>query len=668
MEPDFKGFATKAGLKCSDGRTITAEAFKHMNGATVPLVWQHGHDSPDNILGHVVLTHVDDGVRCAGFFNDTPAGKTSKALVKHGDIKHLSIFANQLIEKSKQVLHGMICEVSLVLRGANPGALIDFVAIRHADTGEIEELQDEAIIHTGLEIELDEDDEELEHATGDMTLADVYDTFDDVQKNFFNWAIGVALEKGNMAQSATAEDAKEDESAEEAGDGETTTPEGENLTHQEGSTVTRKVFEKQGEGQQGETHTLSHADVQGIMANAAKRGSLKLAVEDYALAHGITDIDLLFPEAKNLFDKPEFDKRRTEWVAGVLNGTRKSPFSRVKTMVADLTQDQARARGYIKATLKKEEWFGLSKRTTGPTTVYKKQKLDRDDIIDIRDFDVVAWMKGEMRLMLEEEIATAILIGDGRDAGDDDKIKDPVGATDGNGIRSILNDDDFFTAKFNVNLADANSDYMELVEAIIRNRKFYKGTGRPTMYTTLGVISELLLLKDGNERRYWKNVEELANELMVDGIVAVETMERVPAVLCILVNLTDYNVGTDQGGEISLFDDFDLDYNQYKYLIETRLSGALVRPRSAQVYTTEGLDSGDTLVVPVSPSFVDNVITPATTTGVTYKRADTDATVTTGAPITLTAGQSLTIYAVPSGSTYYFANNIEDEWTFTYEA
>jgi hypothetical protein len=664
---DFSGYATRAGLKCTDGRTIAPSAFQHMDGEQVPLVWQHGHNSPENILGHAVLQARDDGVYAYGFFNNTTQGQNAKALVQHKDINRMSIYANKLVERGQQVLHGMIREVSLVLSGANPGALIDYVAVQH-DDGEIQQLDDEAIIYTGLELEHEdvpvEEDAELAltHAiAADATIADVYNSMTPEQQGVCHYLVGAALDE--VGASVTQADEDGEGAAETT---ETTETEDETLTHKEGTTVSRNVFDQSDKAPAAERHVLSHADVQGIVSAAQKTGSLKQAVEDYALAHGINDIDLLFPEARSITDRPEWDKRRTEWVAGVLNGTRKSPFSRVKSMVADLTLEEARAKGYIKGNLKKEQFFGLTKRTTTPTTIYKKQKLDRDDIVDITDFDVVAWMKTEMRFMLEEELARAILIGDGRDVADEDKIKDPAGATDGAGIRSIANDDDLYAPTFYVNLADASSSYMELMEAMIRARKFYKGTGNPTLYTTESVITEFLLLRDAQERRYFRTVDDLAAELRVSSIVAVEPMEDEATVIAIMVNLDDYNIGADKGGEVSLFDDFDIDYNQFKYLIETRISGALVKIRSALVFRT--VDSGDTLVAPTEPAFVANVITVPTITGVTYKRADTDATVTTGAPITLTSGQSLTIYAVPASGSYFFANNVEDEWTFTYEA
>jgi len=657
MEADFSGYATKAGLKCSDGRMITAEAFKHMDGMQVPLVWQHGHNDPENVLGHVKLEAVEDGVRCHAFFNDSPKGQAAKALVIHKDINALSIYANGLVEKmigrAKQVLHGIIREVSLVLSGANPGAIIDYVAVQHGD-GDLEVLEDEAVIYTGLALELN-----LAHAEDDSegrTLEDVYNSMSDEQKAACHYLLGVALENAGMAQSGTEEDEKTETTEDTEGDA---------LTHQEGNTtVSKNVFEQKNGPAEGEKHTLSHADVMSIFESAKQSKSFKTAVQEYALAHGIDNIELLFPEAKAITDRPEWDKRRTEWVASVLNGTHKTPFAKIKTLSADLTLDEARAKGYVKGTLKKEEFFAISKRTTGPTTVYKKQKLDRDDIIDITDFDVVAWLWGEIRLMLEEEVARAVLIGDGRDVNDDDKIQDPMAIASGDGVRSILNDHDYYAQTFYVNLLNASSSYAEFIDAVIKNRRYYKGTGMPTMYTTEVVIAELLTLRDAVGRRIYRTLDELATELRVSAIVPVEVMESETDLLCILVNLQDYNIGTNKGGEISQFDFFDIDYNQYKYLMETRLSGALTKLKSAQIY--KQVAGTDTLVVPNAPTFVSStgVVTIVATTGVVYKNKDTGATLSTGAQSAIAAGASITVVATPA-SGYYIADNVNDEWTFT---
>jgi hypothetical protein len=432
----------------------------------------------------------------------------------------------------------------------------------------------------------------------------------------------------------------------------------------DGRRMTRNVFEQTGDKKE-EKHTLTHDAIKGIVEDAQKGGSLKEAVEAYALKHGIEDIDLLFPDAKTVGDgTPDFDSRRIEWVAGVINGTKHSPFSRIKSLVADITFDEARAKGYIKGNLKKEEFFGLSKRVTTPSTIYKKQKLDRDDIIDITDFDVVVWLKTEMRLMLDEELARAVLIGDGREVDDEDKIRDPAGSTEGAGIRSILNDDDLYAATINVNLDDADSKPTEISDAVVRGMSLYKGSGSPTFYTTLGVISNFLLQRDTLGRRIYSTVSDLAAEMGVSSVVAVEVLEDEPDLLGIIVNLSDYTIGADKGGEINFFDDFDIDYNQYKYLYETRVSGALTKIRSALVIKKVG--GTDQLVVPAEPDFDGTTITINATPGVNYKRADTNATLAGGDTVVLAAGQSLKIYATALAGSY-FANNVDDEWTFENE-
>lgn len=649
---DFSGYATKAGLKCSDGRTINADAFKHMNGVKVPLVWQHGHNSAENVLGHAILEAREDGVYAYGFFNNTKQGENAKNLVLHGDIERLSIYANQLVERAKQVFHGFIREVSLVLSGANPGALIDYVRIEHGD-GELQTLEDEAIIYTGLKLE---HSDEVEHVDG-MTVQDVYDSMTEEQKNVLHFMIGVAL-KDAGDKDVSQSDVKPDEKpADDKAEG--------NLVHQEGTEeMPRNVFEQNSSGGEGEKRTLSHADIKGIVADAVKGGSLKEAVEAYALKHGIENIDVLFPDAKAISDRPEFNKRRTEWVSGVINGTRKSPFSRVKSLVADLTFEAARAKGYIKGNFKKEEFFGVTKRVTTPTTVYKKQKLDRDDILDITDFEVVAWLKMEMRMMLEEELARAIMIGDGRAVDDEDKIKDPIGATEGAGIRSILHDHELYVTTVNVNIGDASSSYVEVIEAIQRHRQYYKGTGTPTFYTTEAHLVEMLLVKDTTGRRLYANEQDLAAALRVSSVVAVEVFEDETDLVGIIVNLNDYNIGADKGGEITLFDDFDIDYNQYKYLMETRISGALTKIKAALVIKKTA--SANVLVTPNSPTFNETtgVVTIVATTGVVYKNEDTSATLSTGAQAALDLDDVLNVLAVPA-SGYYFANNAEDEWSFT---
>jgi HK97 family phage prohead protease len=659
-KPDFSGWATKAGLKCSDGRTIMPDAFKHQHEETVPLVWQHNHSEPSNVLGYATLEHREDGVYAYGFFNDTPQGQNAKKLVQHKDIKSLSIYANQLTERSKQVLHGFIRELSLVLSGANPGALIDNVVLAHSD-GDMVTLDDEAVIYTGLELKHDDDDGSNKTDSNDPddkkdpSAQEIYDSMSDEQKEVVHRMIGSAL-KGVSQTLKDDEKNKKDEKDDPVIVHEDT-------NDQEGRRMTRNVFEQQNEDKNKDKHVLTHDAVRGIVEDAQKAGSLKEAVERYALKHGIENIEVLFPDARTVTDTPEFDQRRVEWVSGVINGTKHSPFSRIKSIWADITYDDARAKGYIKGNLKKEEFFGVATRVTTPSTVYKKQKLDRDDIIDITDFDVVIWLKAEMRLMLDEELARAVLIGDGRDVADEDKIRDPMGAPEGAGIRSILHDHDLYAATITV---DDTATATEVVDGIISAMGFYKGSGNPTFYTTLPTLTQLMLTRDQFEHRMWKTPSELAAELGVSNIVTVEVMENEADLIGIIVNLKDYTIGADRGGEVSFFDDFDIDYNQYKYLLETRVSGALTRIRSAMVIKRAG--AGATLVTPVEPAFDGTTVTVPTTSGVVYKNKDTGATLTTAAPVVLAAGQSLTVEATPASSATYFASNENDQWTFENES
>jgi hypothetical protein len=656
-KPDFSGWATKSNLQCSDGRTILDGAFKHQDKAKVPLVWQHGHDDSDNVLGHAILEHKDgEGVYCYGYFNETQKGKNAKELVKHEDIDSLSIFANKLVEKAKQVSHGIIREVSLVLARANPGALIDNLELQHAD-GDLVTIEDEAVIYTGEHLKHGEEavvktDPETKTTDGDEddSISEVYNDMSDEQKEVVHFMVGAALE---------ASDAGDDDT--KGGDAvvHTDNPEGTR-------TMKRNVFEKTGGGDEPtgpEKKVLSHDDMRGIAEDAVRQGSLKAAVEDYALKHGIDNIDILFPDARTVTDTPEFDKRRTEWVANVLGGVKKQPFSRIKSIVADITHDEARARGYIKGTLKKEEFFGLVKRITTPSTVYKKQKLERDDIIDITDFDVVVWLKSEMRLMLDEEIARAILIGDGRAVDDDDKIKDPQGSNEGAGIRSILHDDDLYAGTLFVNVGDAESSPQEAVEAVMRGMELYKGSGQPTFYTTLGNLTWMLLAKDTLNRRLWRTASELAAEMGVSSIQTVEVLDQEPDVLGIIVALRDYSVGTDRGGDVTMFDDFDIDYNQYKYLIETRLSGALTKIRSALILKKTGAAS--VLVVPAAPTFDPETseVTVVDTAGVVYKDGEGAVITTLGSPYAVVEGELYVVTAEPEADKH-FANNVSDEWSF----
>ena len=655
MEPDFSGYATKSGLRCSDGRTIMPGAFSEQSGDRVPLVWQHGHGDPMNVLGHAQLEERPDGIYAYGYFNNTESATQAKSLVEHGDIVAMSIHANKLVEKSKNVLHGKIREVSLVLSGANPGALIDNVNIRHSD-GDIEERDDEAIIYTGEKLSLthaessdnnaNSNSEENDMATNnssDKTVQDVFDDMTEEQKNVVYFMIGTALEEAGVSE----EDDESTESVSQSSDG---TP---FISHKEAFEMTRNVFEMANSGSFGESlehsntsKSLSHSEVSSIVNEAKKIGSFKDAVLNHADEYGIENIDILFPDARALSNNPDFIQRRTEWVAKVMSSIKKSPFSRIKTIHADITADEARARGYIKGNLKKEEVIKLLKRKTDPTTIYKKQKLDRDDILDITDLDVVAWLKAEMRIMLDEEIARAILIGDGRSSVSDDKI-------DEDKIRPIANDDALYAHPVTVNDAATPT---EIIEQLIRARGSYRGSGQPTLFTTLPFLTDMLLLKDSLGRRLYTSKEALASELMAKEIVEVEVMEETD-ILGIYVNLNDYTAGADRGGEISMFDDFDIDYNQNKYLIETRMSGALTKPMSAIVVKKV---PGE-LVSPVSPSFdsASNTITIPTTTGVEYT---IDGEVVTGDVEIL---ETTEVVAKPA-SGYSFNSGAVSNWTFVY--
>ena len=567
---DFSGWATRNNLKCSDGRTIMKDAFKDNNGQTVPLVWNHQHNDPLNVLGHALLENRDEGVYAYCKFNETESGKNAKLLVEHGDVSALSIYANQLKQQGSSVLHGAIREISLVLAGANPGAFIDAV-IQHG-----EESDEEAIIYTGENISLNhasndkQDDESSktepkdtkntekpeEKSKDEETVADVFNTLNEKQKTVVYAMIGQALEENEKPE----DDNKNEDS------------EGGNKT------MKHNVFDQE---DQKATDTLSHSDMEAIISDAKRYGSLK----DSALAHGITNIDYLFPDAQTIDKTPGFITREQTWVSTVMNGTHHTPFSRIKSIHANLTEADARAKGYIKGNLKVEEVFALLKRSTTPTTIYKKQKLDRDDVIDITDFDVVAWLKSEMRLMLDEEIARAILVGDGRLSSSDDKINEQ-------NVRPIWKDDDLYTIKQPVivsSTATADQKAKAFIRAAVKSRKGYKGSGSPTLYTTEDVLTDCLLMEDTQGRVIYETIEKLATAMRVKAIVTVPVMENLTrsvsdvthTLMGIIINLADYNVGADKGGAVNMFDDFDIDYNAQKYLIETRCSGALTVPYSA---------------------------------------------------------------------------------------
>ena len=558
---DFSGWATKNNLKCSDGRTIMRDAFKHNDGQTVPLVWNHQHNDPLNVLGHALLENRESGVYAYCKFNDTEAGKNAKMLVEHGDITALSIYANQLKQKGGNVEHGVIREVSLVLAGANPGAFIDSI-LRHGEASD-----EEGVIYTGETLSLYHADEEEKKedkkvAEKERTVQDVVDSMTEEQRNVMYALIGQALEGSDVKHSDEEENQNENENG------------GEEMKH--------NVFENENALQANDT--LTHAEMEAILRDAKRYGSLK----ESCLQHGIDHIDepgYLFPEFKNLNREPEFVGRDMGWVSKVMTGVHRTPFSRIKSLQADIREEDARALGYMKGNLKKEEVFTLLKRTTDPQTVYKKQKLHRDDVLDITDFDVVAFVKREMRMMLEEEIARAILVGDGRLPDSDDKIMETH-------IRSIANEEELYAIHHEVTVSDKNdaeAKAKEMIRAALRARKDYKGSGEPTLFCSEAVLTEMLLLEDANGRVIYDSVAKLATAMRVKEIVTVPVMEgatnvaKTKNVLGIIVNLRDYNVGADKGGQVSMFEDFDIDYNAQKYLIETRCSGALIKPFSAIV-------------------------------------------------------------------------------------
>lgn len=602
---DFCGWASKNDLLCSDGRTIRRGAFASDDGKKVPMVYQHQHTSIDNVLGHAILENRDEGMYAYCYLNESDTGKMAKELVRHGDICAMSIYANKLKQIGNDVVHGEIKEVSLVLAAANPGAAIESVVLEHSD-GSTEE---EAIIYSGEDTQykilshaetptqtssdktvndilngmseakknvlyymlakVSETDEEAEdddviedsdirHAdvSGGRTIQDIFDTFTSDEKKVAFFLIGQAIkESGSMEQSDIPN--IDDES-------------------EENDTMKHNVFENN-QVDNDET-VLSHAEIEEIFRDTKQYGTLK----NSALAHGVENIEYLFPDAKTVTPTPELIKRNDDWVSKVMGAVHRTPFSRIKSTAANLTEDEARAKGYIKGKLKKEEVFSLLKRTTEPTTIYKKQKLDRDDVIDITDFDVVAWIKSEMRMMLNEEIARAILIGDGRLTSSDDKIPEDH-------IRPVAFDSELYTVPVEVTVATGATDddkAKAIIRSIIKGRKEYKGSGNPVMYTTEDTLTDMLLMEDKMGRVVYDSVTKLATALRVSEIVTVPVMEGLKdsddnAVIAVIVNLADYNVGADRGGEVNMFDDFDIDYNAMKYLIETRCSGALTKPYSA---------------------------------------------------------------------------------------
>lgn len=578
---DFSGWVTKANVKCADGVTIAQNAFKDDDGRKVPLVWNHQHNDPENVLGHAILENRQDGVYAYCKFNNSETAKNAKIAVQNGDIDAMSIFANRLQRQGANVNHGVIREVSLVLAGANPGAFIDNV-VCHADDGSPIPSEDSAIIFTGEELSLKHSDEKTEEnkensekgevkkmaeentntksTGGEKTVQDVIDSMTEEQRTVLYALVGQALEE------------KENE-------------EGDNKE------MKHNVF-SDNNNDNYTADTISHAEIVAAIGDAKRYGSLK----DAFIQHGIEDIEYLFPDAKNMTNAPVFIDRDQKWVKKVMNAVHKTPFSRVKSLFANITEEEARAKGYIKGKQKKDEVFGLLKRTTTPTTVYKKQKLDRDDVIDITDFDVIAWIKGEMRGKLDEELARAFLVSDGRSTSSDDKINET-------NIRPIWTDEDLFTIKATVSAPanDTNAKVKAFIRAALKARKNYKGSGNPALYTTEDMLTDCLLLEDANGRVIYDSEEKLAKTLRVSEIITVPVMEGLNRtdksgtkleLLGLIVNLDDYNVGADKGGAVNMFDDFDIDYNAMKYLIETRCSGALTTPYSAIALEYVAAESG----------------------------------------------------------------------------
>ena len=593
---DFSGWATRNDLTCSDGRIIKQDAFKDCDGITVPMVWMHDHKNPENVLGHCLLENRPEGVYTYGFFNDTDRGRTAKEQVRNGDVNKLSIWANHLKQSgnsdgSVNVVHGAIKEVSLVLSGANPGAVIDDIALEHS----YEMTEDDLIIYSDKELEFgeelehsdtktdekkedespkesnDSDNKEKEMADEkkEKTVQDVFDELTDEQKNVVYFMIGEALKEAGVDTEG------EEEAAQSDFDGE------EEMKH--------NAFDNTMDEEQA---TLSHADMEEIFKDAKRCGSLKEAVLEHAdgddeepeVTYGIRNMDVLFPDYKAESTQPHMIQRDQAWVGTVMSGVHHSPFSRIKMINADITADEARALGYFKGNPKKEEVFTLLKRKVDPQTIYKKQKFDRDDIIDITDFNTVAFVKTEMRTMLDEEIARAILIGDGRSSASDDKISEEH-------IIPIYNDANLYSVQVPVNVehgATGADKAKAFIDECVRARKEYKGSGSPVAYMTEDMLTECLLLEDGINHKLYKSEAEVATAIRASRIITVPVMENVTdstkgELAAIIVNLSDYTVGADKGGEINMFDDFDIDYNQQKYLMETRISGALTKPKSALV-------------------------------------------------------------------------------------
>ena len=595
MKHDFSGYATKNDLRCSDGRTIRAGAFADQDGQTVPLVWQHNHNDPENVLGHAVLENRKDGVYAKCSLNSSHKGQMVRELIKHGDIKALSIYANQLRENAGDVMHGVIREVSVVLSGANPGAFIDNVAFAHAD-GSTTVSEDEAVIYSGAEIALSHaDEEEATVADEERTVGDVLDELTPEQTSVVEALMADAYQQGQEEAGAASK-----------------APEAEHSDKEDTNLMHSNVFEPKTE----ETGaTLSHADIQSIVEDArSSKGSLSEAFIAHAANKGISNIEALFPDAKSINNPPVEIRKRRPWVEKVLNGCNHSPFSRIKCQQADLTAEELRARGYVKGTKKAEGVLKVAKRVTQPTTIYVKRSLDRDDTIDITDFDVIAWMKGQMRGFLDEELARAILFGDGRSISSPDKINEDC-------IRPIVSENDEYAVKYSIkeslykdgNLAKV--DPKTFIKEILKTRKHYRGAGSPSLIIDEDFYAELSLIEDRNERLIYESDAALCSAMRVKEIIPIPFDQgdtffdltdknkntHKQKVVAVLVNFSDYTIGADKGGQVAMFDDFDIDFNVLKYLMETRVSGSLTSLASAVVYridwdtATNALSKGPTV-------------------------------------------------------------------------
>lgn len=698
MKPDFSGYATKAGVECSDGRTIMPNAFKpNSDPWKVPLLWHHLKNDPENVLGYALLENRPDGVYARGFFNNTAKAVAVKESLRHGDYDSMSIFANKLVQKGGEVHHGMIHEVSLVLAGANPEARVENIMLQHSD-GTMQELETEAEIFSGEKLEHidglvehadDSDaDDSSDSDSDDISVEDFLDSLDDSTRQGVEALVGKAFQDGRESASSEKvehaqkiEDDEEDAEDEEDLDEDTSDSDEDSDdsdddsddnsdddedkknkssdsaqhsdSHDQEDNVKHTVFDQGSNGgnelkHQQLTHDQLAELTQKSLATMKEPGwTFGKAIIKHAQEYGIENVDYLFPDHKAISNTPEFLSRQMEWVQVVMGGVKNVPWARIKTLVADITAEEARAKGYVKGSLKKEEIIRLLKRTTDPTTIYKKQKLDRDDILDITDLDVVAWLKAEMRLMLNEEIARAILLGDGREFDHEDKV-------DEDKIRPIANDDPMYAHQVTI-ASDATPEQAE--EAIIRAHSAYRGSGSPVLFTTVDFLTDLLLRKDAMGRRIYSTQDEVAATLRVSRIVEVEPMSEYVGLVGIIVNLTDYAVGANAGGQVTTFEDFDIDFNQNKYLAETRISGALIKPKAALVIRK----AAGTEVTPTSPSFdgETNTITIPTIAGVIYsidgETVTGDVVITSNTDVEARAAQG---YQFPSGAT--------TSWNFDY--